>query len=748
MALSRNESVFVSSAGDVLVCRCRHSTYDAQRHFNESRESEQPLSQTLTECQKELAVVCCEVDDLSLNAQDNNVGFCGNWAAGSKRPSPTGSYPFSEIARRRPAPPERDGLLGGSPAQIASPLHPHYAVQPVGVRNRAQMAFQSDPISNMTAGFDDESIVPIMSFDYSQFSVSDDMHQSKFGSSRGWEHVREEKKSDDDIPEANQVTPQPPYLIHGVPTFLAELAQVKVTQVSAHPLGAHVLLISDAGLLWAYGLNDYGQLGLGKKTSPSGPRRGFITKPTIVIPLIENGGKAITCAAGVSHSIVAVMTEERRLVRSHTTPMHLSKTHHFPYQTTESIVHHQLYGFGRNDFMKIGLVSPKMGKNVKGHDEMEAVTLPRRVALRCRVPHLSHHVQHEPNSPPPGIFAIAASEDHSAALVHRSSGSVELYTWGNAMHGALGLPQQPISGLDGLHGQASMTSAVRVVPVPSFVASLSRSSNPDAQAVSMLQSHTGEFPISISLGRRCTFVTTSMGRAFSFGLSDEGMLGLGEGITESFQPTEISFLPDSEMFASVSAGATHTVALSTSGSVYTWGTMPQSYASRERARTPPRENSPAGGGGGSPGGGSRTMDSSTAGVASLTSWKPTKLHIPAQPQSRLTTRSAKVVSACAGFDSSAFLVESGHVMACGKPSGRLGLGETVMDEDVVVPRPLFGGLRLWNQKEGSATARTQQHKQHQRSRITDSQCNVVVDNRKPPPGVPRPVPLVRGSTFG
>ena len=417
-ALNRNESVFVSSAGDVLVCRCRHSSYDPYHHVQELPENGEVMSRAVAACQKEMAVVCCEVDDLSLKAQDNTGGFCLNWVAGSKRPSPTGRNLFADT--RRGSSFERGGLLGGSPAQVA-PLHTHYPAPPVAVRGRAQKSFPSDPVLYGVTGFDDESIAPIMSFDSSLLSVSDDPLLNKV-SPRTWDTVREEKKDEVDIPEANQETPKLPYLIHGVPTFLSDLAQVKVTQVSAHPLGGHVLLISDAGLLYAYGLNDHGQLGLGKVTNASGPRRGFIMTPTIVTPLIEHGGKAIACAAGVSHSIVAVMTEERRLVRS---PHHLSQTQPSRYQATESIVHHQLYGFGRNDFMKIGLVSPRVGKGIHGNDEMETVKLPRRVALRCRVP---HQIDNGSNAPPSGIFAIAASEEHSAALVHRSSGAVELYT--------------------------------------------------------------------------------------------------------------------------------------------------------------------------------------------------------------------------------------------------------------------------------------------------------------------------------
>lgn len=172
-------------------------------------------------------------------------------------------------------------------------------------------------------------------------------------------------------------------LLHGVPTFSPMFSQVKITQISTHPKGSHGLLISDAGLLYSYGLNDYGQLGIGVRSSPRGSDHGFVATPTIVTPLLEHGGKAIACAAGVSHSLVVVVTEARRLIKSR------SMNHMYNYDdanTSEPVVHHQMYGFGRNDFMKIGLVSPRLAKP-GSQDEMECVVLPRRVALRCKVRH-------------------------------------------------------------------------------------------------------------------------------------------------------------------------------------------------------------------------------------------------------------------------------------------------------------------------------------------------------------------------
>jgi len=326
----------------------------------------------------------------------------------------------------------------------------------------------------------------------------------------------------------------PSSIIPGIPTFLNHLSQIRVTKLSAHPRGHHVLLISEDGLLFSYGSNDRGQLGLGKQPKKSnaapispiqgdGGKSSWVTIPSIITPLLENGGKTIDCAAGIDYSLVVVKTEGARIAnRRH-------RQQHTPKQQTsgndsnsngsgrtspsssvnhvhEWSAHHQMYGFGSNDHLKLGLLDPASSRNKlttsnsfstprrrrrgggafgsgsKGRinnpilcnspdiaspcsilssssadDSSEAdnesvstdVFLPRRVALHCKV--VSRKLQSETQfatniksngapSPPFGIFSVAASIDHSAALVRRPSGSVELYTWGRGDNGALGLP--------------------------------------------------------------------------------------------------------------------------------------------------------------------------------------------------------------------------------------------------------------------------------------------------------------------
>lgn len=664
VALSKEETILLSGAGDVLICRSKETM---------------PRAAAPPKWQDEFALLCCDAqcDDLTRQIEESSM-MCTPWAvAGNGRVS--GQQ--TEGNERRPG---KGGLLGGSPAQIAphipkqyDPLQLQHSMvagdlqlkggsegdeadsddDKESLKQKAQKAFCSPPLPD--TGFDEESIVPMRSFDYSHFAEGgNDMVPTSSRNGSLFPRSPQNGKNGSSITAGSEVSP----FLHGVPTFFPSFSHVKIAQVSAHPLGSHALLISNSGLLYSYGLNSFGQLGIG---IPSNPRAGtgieYLSTPTIVTPLVENGGKAVTCAAGVSHSLVVVVTEARRLVKARSMNHIYSKDDR---SASESIVHHQVYGFGRNDYMKIGLVSPKLAK-AGGEDEMETVLLPRRVALRCKV---RTEQPHTPTPlPPQGIFSVQASSEHSAALVRRASGDVELYTWGNAMYGALGLPQASLQ----TGNTGNEVSAVRVVPVPSFVASLSRTSNPHAKVACMLRRD--EYPTHLSLGNRCSFVVSSEGRCFSFGVSDEGMLGLGESVSESHQPTEV-LLPGTTNhggFVQVRAGASHVVSTTRSGNVYAWGEkIPAGLANSVNATR----------------NGDELREDNFQ-------WYPMQTPIPACTYSQLLT-AEPVVQAVPGFDTSIFITKSGSVLSCGKASGRLGQGD--VEEDVLGPQPMLGGLKLFH----------------------------------------------------
>ncbi|KAL3766523.1 hypothetical protein ACHAWU_000318 [Discostella pseudostelligera] len=190
-----------------------------------------------------------------------------------------------------------------------------------------------------------------------------------------------------------------PFSLFGVPTHLHHLSQIRITKISAHPRGQHVLLISTEGLLFSYGSNEFGQLGLGYNgsgtllssppnsplspnslSSPSSSSSSLIgspkshrqfektTVPSIVTSLLRNGGKSINCAAGIDYSLVVVKTEgSRRMIGSSGGGGPRNNHRHAKRQDPNGVgpqqnqqqqpnfVHHQMYGFGNNEHRKLGL---------------------------------------------------------------------------------------------------------------------------------------------------------------------------------------------------------------------------------------------------------------------------------------------------------------------------------------------------------------------------------------------------------
>jgi alpha-tubulin suppressor-like RCC1 family protein len=540
----------------------------------------------------------------------------------------------------------------------------------------------------------------------------------------------EEKKEMD--PQDNH-DPSPMYEIqqqffHGVPLFLSSLSQVRVTKVSAHPLGAHVLMISEEALLFSYGLNNHGQLGIGFKSDIKNMTRGFHTTPTLITPLLENGGKTIDCAAGVDHSLVVVATEGRRLQKLQTLPgvaysdhgadhlrvpdsprepsigseplndekATLDERFHF---SETSVQHHQVYGFGRNNFMKLGLVRPNLtGESKQEHGEDEV--LPRRVALHCTV--WPDEGDQDPSLPRQGIFNIAASAEHSAGLIRKATGDIEVSMWGNASLGALGLPLK--IDTQEIRGEIARKPSFKernVVPLPTTVESLSHRQSTDPSSPYARQ---------VSLGPYCSFVVMSDGKCKSFGFSAEGMLGQAFNQTHTMEPEEV-FLPTNEespgssRIVSVSAGAFHTLAVAEDGTAYSWGINSNDRLGlgtidyTDLADELPQEKKEN---------------------LVVIEWVPQKIDISQKASARskqardkndenahastttITAPQNRIALACAGYDSSMLVTECGQVLAFGKRSGRLGKGE--ISTNVNTPQSLYGGLHLFHARRSRREA--------------------------------------------
>ena len=490
LALCKAETILLSSSGDVIVSRCRNSVYPvAAATHHTARESTYRWNSDV--------LSCCEGDDLSARLQDTNI--CSpncNWG---------------ETTTSTTAVPPKEGLLGGAPP--VAELSP----SPVLHERFGKEAYRSDPMDRSI----DASIIPIKSFDYTHFENG------------GNDMIPERHSMHPHSSTANHTTPsEAPQFIHGIPTFHTAFSHARISQVSSHPLGSHVLLISEVGLLYSYGQNHYGQLGIGIKSSPSSADKGYVMEPTIVTPLVEGGGKAIACAAGVDYSLVVVSTQQERLpvstlpARTDADSVTSQDDSTSSFGSNDSYHRHQVYAFGRNDNRKLGLVDT---------NKCDLALLPRRVALSAKVRDSEQHTY--------GIVSIEASVNHSAALVRDRAGNVELYTWGDSSKGALGFTP----------------AGKKYVAKPTWVESLS--------SVKLHEDESEQLSC-VSLGSHVSFVMTSLGRCFVFGTSKSGMLGLGPETSSVKEPTE---LPTLTNISSISVGAEHVVAATSDGGIVGWG---------------------------------------------------------------------------------------------------------------------------------------------------------------------------------
>lgn len=561
-----------------------------------------------------------------------------------------------------------------------------------------ELVFSSMPSKDSSAS---DGIISMPSFDYSHIHEgNNDMippnlrARKSIGITTIHESPFEEKKEEDDGATA-EVQP----FFHGVPVFLSSLSQIRITKVSANPLGAHVLMISAEALLLTYGLNNHGQLGIGIKSNLRDGSRGFVTSPTLVTPLLENGGKTINCAAGIDHSLVVVSTEGRRLQKIKTknsechseedtiplkrqtsSPSKFEQENNYDddgmVTTDESVQHHQVYGFGHNDFMKVGLINASLDGDSDLANEDEDILLPHRVALHCTV-----WPEDNPSStgtrPPQGIFDIAASAEHSAALMRRPTGDVEVYMWGNASMGALGKFDSDGEEVvvKGEIGKRPVSNVESVFPHPTLIEELSYTKKESSLGV----------PVSLALGPYCSFVLMSGGSCMSFGYSAEGMLGQGFGMTHTTEPKEI-FVPQlgnselSNKIVAVSTGACHVLCITADGGTWSWGV--------DRDGRLGLHVDDFGGFG----------QAEDAAQTLAIEWVPQRIGIKQHPSRTYCESkhdSTACVKVCAGYDSSILLMRSGQVLSFGKKSGRLGKGE--VDADVIDPQPLHGGLCLFHQ---------------------------------------------------
>ena len=739
IAMSRTESVIVSASGDVMVCRCRRSSTPYIHGPSSSCGADLALMDPWTNL-----IPCCDADiiaegpwspvcdSLSVHKQKSGESSTseGSMYEWEKTDKPQPQHILSKPTKISPSSRgSRRTILGNTeilPTSSSGSQSP-VASAPLDQESQGNSPASSYPPPTLQSMMDfnvyDGEIIPLPSFDYDHIhNGQNDMLTSKEEalrrSNKGMLPLKvvgrkaqvsnrraknptfptimesaEEKKDETQTTRGDVQSVQQPFY-HGIPIFLASLSQIRVRKVSSHPLGAHVLLISEEALLFSYGLNNHGQLGIGVRSSVKDENRGFHITPTLITPLLENGGKAIHCAAGVDHSLVVVVTEGRRLERLQTNPGVTYSDHGASLEALtdgrnkngqnpddqDSVQHHQLYGFGSNDFMKIGLVRARLADDGTEGDG-EDILLPHRVALHCTVWPQQGDSEEGGTLPPQGIFDIAAGIEHSSALVRRATGDIEVYMWGNATLGALGLAVSQDPEFEIEEGGLSLrpnSSANNIFPLPTVLEALTFRPHRDSPL---------GFPRQISLGPHCSFVVMSTGKCVSFGFSAEGMLGHGYSLTHTMEAKEILFPPEVDGLngiVAVYAGAYHVIALTGQGEAYSWGINSDDRLGHGTSDYVKSVSGP-------------DSNLSTKENLVVIEWVPQKIDLTKASSGKRSGDAIFCVEACAGYDSSMVVTRSGEIYSFGRRSGRLGKGE--VSHNVSTPEPLHGGLRLFHNRK-------------------------------------------------
>ncbi len=153
---------------------------------------------------------------------------------------------------------------------------------------------------------------------------------------------------------------------------------------------------------------------------------------------------------------------------------------------------------------------------------------------------------------PPGINIkqIVAGQNHNIMLLENG----QLFTWGNNIHGQLGLGHLNVNGV-------SIPQLVSNLPPVSFIAN--------------------------SAGSHHTLVVTQDGKLYAWGKNDYAQLGMGQRSGIQATPQLVQILPANLCVAQAITGEDYCMIMSTEGKVYEWGRVEGRYS-------PVRRRNPAG----------------------------------------------------------------------------------------------------------------------------------------------------------
>jgi alpha-tubulin suppressor-like RCC1 family protein len=297
----------------------------------------------------------------------------------------------------------------------------------------------------------------------------------------------------------------------------------------------HSLALTTDGTLYAFGNNWYGQLG---STTGNGTNTPEATPTAITLPA---GAGAITAiAAGAEHSLVVTATG-------------------------------QLYAFGENNAGQLGTTA-----------NTSANPVPTAVGLPLLPPQRIVRVQK--------VTAVAAGGNSSYALTSLGS----LYAFGDNYDGQLGIvgaTTYPAPTAVTLPGESGTITQIEAGAADAFAITSS------GQLYAFGDNHFGELGISgtektatptlvtlpgqdgaitgVAAGGEHTLVMTASGQLYSFGSNQYGQLGSETNVgTTSPNPTPalVNFPPGAGPVRQISAAGSASYAVTSSGTLYTFGT--------------------------------------------------------------------------------------------------------------------------------------------------------------------------------
>eukprot|EP00927_Polykrikos_kofoidii_P053823 TRINITY_DN48378_c0_g1_i1.p1 TRINITY_DN48378_c0_g1~~TRINITY_DN48378_c0_g1_i1.p1 ORF type:complete len:1757 (+),score=306.71 TRINITY_DN48378_c0_g1_i1:152-5422(+) len=353
----------------------------------------------------------------------------------------------------------------------------------------------------------------------------------------------------------------------------------KIVQIACGQFHSMVLLHTGEVVCWGIGAN--GRLGMGdgrtKNVFDPTPIRaehlkGIMNMETIMDPSEKAAKLALRDAGGRGH-----LSKQKRKTPWHIKQICLGSTHSLV------LTHGGLvYAWGCNKNGQLGLGSGcgyiwlprhlvvssrrRIAKLASGYDHCLGLTLTselwvwgcgsagqlgtgyaKDLAVPTRVESITQ------------VVAIGAGEEHSAAIV-RDRSAFELYTWGNAETGLLGL------GKDTLHGILSTPQKVNICDERER----EKWSKTAGCNIGPIQVYCGQSHTAVTVGPTDTVGVVSedyQNKIFTFGNGWYGKLGLGNN-QNAYVPTQVAF---SAGAAELSLGSSHTGMISTDGRLYLWG---------------------------------------------------------------------------------------------------------------------------------------------------------------------------------